>query len=117
VTVTEKTITVPVSAIEALRSGRDGLGAYGTTYVAAQSLIDLLPKPFKVGDTVTRENRNDLPLRSVISDKDGDLWVRLDGGYAYLNVDDNERITAEGANSGPADFYGPFTVVYIKESK
>jgi hypothetical protein len=86
VTNTEKTITVPVSAIEALRSGRDGLGAYGTTYVAAQSLFDLLPKPFKVGDVVTEHTWGDLPVGTVLRDRVGDIWfVGPNMTLSYLN--------------------------------
>jgi hypothetical protein len=122
-TTTEKTVSVPVELLKNLdlsisRTAWETIvpdvPALGEV---VKALTALIPAPPKVGDQVTRENRDDLPLRSVISDKDGDLWVRLDGGYAYLNLVGTDRIKEEPVGGGPADFYGPFTVVYIKESK
>lgn len=89
-TTTEKTVAVPVAALERLVKERtlryyDYAGAlYEVRGDAMADLVALIPDPPKVGDVLTKEQIGTLPPKSVLRDRDGDVWVTTERGPVYL---------------------------------
>jgi hypothetical protein len=91
-TTTEKTVSVPVELLQALdlsisrtawTTVMPDVPALGE---AVKALVALIPAPPKVGDVITKDQIGVLPPKSVLRDRDGDVWVITERGPVYLTV-------------------------------
>lgn len=103
------TIAVPIELIENLKSTYPGTSDLEGS--ALNKITSLLPKPVNVGDTLTIEQIDALPARSVIVDKDGDVYVAHGSGAARVTDYASEGVRNRGNIVSVA--YEPYTLLYI----
>jgi hypothetical protein len=107
------TIAVPVELIENLKIMYPGTSGFEGS--ALNKITSLLPKPVKVGDELTLEQIEALPARSVITDKDGDVYV-TGSGEAKRVTDYAAPDVVRTRGSLFSDSYAPFILQYIGKS-
>lgn len=110
-------VTLPTELLEALWMGPDGTGAYGSTYNAIEKIRQII-RPPKVGEEISRERVNSLPVKSIVRDTEDDLWVRVGDGVALVDLSDGDSVHSTSKVQMVPNVFSPLTLVYIhKESK
>lgn len=106
-TITERTVPVPIDLIQALKTVYPGAADDPDGVIGA--IVALAPVLPKVGDVVTAETIAELPRKAAIRDADGDIWFVLDNGKVGF-VDCTELV-----QEAPADLlgYGTATLVSL----
>lgn len=70
-----------------------------TCHYPDKGTVEILQKPLVVGDVVTEENKDGLPTKYILADKDGDSWD------SYPSLQDNLLK------------HGPFKLVYVHDEE
>jgi hypothetical protein len=102
--VTDQTVAVPVAVLQRLRGSFIEERPMDNTITARREavleVLDYIPAPPKVGDVLTAGQVADLPPKSVLRDRDGDVWVTTVRGPVYLTfyMGEVQGGSAEDAN-------------------
>lgn len=103
---TDQTVSVPVAMLQKARD-------YYRDYPSAQrgplaGIFALIPTPPKVGDTLTAAQIKALPLRSVVVDQDGDLWIKgQEQVVSLLGFSSDSRPLSDGGTADELARYNP----------